>query len=330
MTFTATQIAAYIGGTIDGNAEAVVSTFAKIEEATPGSLTFLANPKYTPYIYTTQATIVLVNDDFTPQQPVSATLIRTPNAYESLARLMTLYESVMPRKAEVSSLAYVADSARIGQNVSIAPFAYIGDNVVIGDGTIINPHVTVYHDCKVGARCILHAGCVVGADGFGFAPQAEGYEKIPQIGIAIIEDDVELGANTCIDRATMGATVVKRGAKIDNLVQVAHNVVVGSHTVIAAQSGIAGSTKIGQWCMLGGQTGVTGHITVGDRVKVGGSSSITGNVRDDKVLFGYPAIDHAKFARCNAVFRSLPDMNRELTELKKEVESLKQQLSQKA
>ena len=330
MTFTATQIAAYIGGTIDGNAEAVVSTFAKIEEATPGSLTFLANPKYTPYIYTTQATIVLVNDDFTPQQPVSATLIRTPNAYESLARLMTLYESVMPRKAEVSSLAYVADSARIGQNVSIAPFAYIGDNVVIGDDTIINPHVTIYHDCKVGARCILHAGCVVGADGFGFAPQAEGYEKIPQIGIAIIEDDVELGANTCIDRATMGATVVKRGAKIDNLVQVAHNVVVGSHTVIAAQSGIAGSTKIGQWCMLGGQTGVTGHITVGDRVKVGGSSSITGNVRDDKVLFGYPAIDHAKFARCNAVFRSLPDMNRELTELKKEVESLKQQLCQKA
>lgn len=330
MTFTATQIAAYIGGTIDGNAEAVVSTFAKIEEATPGSLTFLANPKYTPYIYTTQATIVLVNDDFTPQQPVSATLIRTPNAYESLARLMTLYESVMPRKAEVSSLAYVADSARIGQNVSIAPFAYIGDNVVIGDDTIITPHVTIYHDCKVGARCILHAGCVVGADGFGFAPQAEGYEKIPQIGIAIIEDDVELGANTCIDRATMGATVVKRGAKIDNLVQVAHNVVVGSHTVIAAQSGIAGSTKIGQWCMLGGQTGVTGHITVGDRVKVGGSSSITGNVRDDKVLFGYPAIDHAKFARCNAVFRSLPDMNRELTELKKEVESLKQQLSQKA
>ena len=330
MTFTATQIAAYIGGTIDGNAEAVVSTFAKIEEATPGSLTFLANPKYTPYIYTTQATIVLVNDDFTPQQPVSATLIRTPNAYESLARLMTLYESVMPRKAEVSSLAYVADSARIGQNVSIAPFAYIGDNVVIGDDTIINPHVTIYHDCKVGARCILHAGCVVGADGFGFAPQAEGYEKIPQIGIAIIEDDVELGANTCIDRATMGATVVKRGAKIDNPVQVAHNVVVGSHTVIAAQSGIAGSTKIGQWCMLGGQTGVTGHITVGDRVKVGGSSSITGNVRDDKVLFGYPAIDHAKFARCNAVFRSLPDMNRELTELKKEVESLKQQLSQKA
>lgn len=330
MTFTATQIAAYIGGTIDGNAEAVVSTFAKIEEATPGSLTFLANPKYTPYIYTTQATIVLVNDDFTPQQPVSTTLIRTPNAYESLARLMTLYESVMPRKAEVSSLAYVADSAKIGQNVSIAPFAYIGDNVVIGDDTIINPHVTIYHDCKVGARCILHAGCVVGADGFGFAPQAEGYEKIPQIGIAIIEDDVELGANTCIDRATMGATVVKRGAKIDNLVQVAHNVVVGSHTVIAAQSGIAGSTKIGQWCMLGGQTGVTGHITVGDRVKVGGSSSITGNVRDDKVLFGYPAIDHARFARCNAVFRSLPDMNRELTELKKEVESLKQQLSQKA
>lgn len=328
MTFTARQIAEYLGGVIDGDENVSVNTFAKIEEATTGSLTFLANPKYAPYIYTTQATIVLVNNDFIPERPISATLIRTPNAYESLARLMTLYESVTPRKAEISSLAYVADSAKVGQNVSIAPFAYIGENVVIGDDTIVNPHVTIYHDCKVGARCILHAGCVIGADGFGFAPQAEGYEKIPQIGIAILEDDVELGANTCIDRATMGATVVKKGAKIDNLVQVAHNVVVGENTVIAAQSGIAGSTKIGQWCMLGGQTGVAGHIAVGDRVKVGGSSSITGNVRNDKVLFGYPAIDHAKFARCNAVFRSLPDISKELVELKKEVEFLKQQLGQ--
>lgn len=328
MTFTARQIAEYLGGVIDGDENVSVNTFAKIEEATTGSLTFLANPKYAPYIYTTQATIVLVNNDFIPERPISATLIRTPNAYESLARLMTLYESVTPRKAEISSLAYVADSAKVGQNVSIAPFAYIGENVVIGDDTIVNPHVTIYHDCKVGARCILHAGCVIGADGFGFAPQAEGYEKIPQIGIAILEDDVELGANTCIDRATMGATVVKKGAKIDNLVQVAHNVVVGENTVIAAQSGIAGSTKIGQWCMLGGQTGVAGHIAVGDRVKVGGNSSITGNVRNDKVLFGYPAIDHAKFARCNAVFRSLPDMSKELVELKKEVEFLKQQLGQ--
>lgn len=328
MTFTARQIAEYLGGVIDGDENVSVNTFAKIEEATTGSLTFLANPKYAPYIYTTQATIVLVNNDFIPERPISATLIRTQNAYESLARLMTLYESVTPRKAEISSLAYVADSAKVGQNVSIAPFAYIGENVVIGDDTIVNPHVTIYHDCKVGARCILHAGCVIGADGFGFAPQAEGYEKIPQIGIAILEDDVELGANTCIDRATMGATVVKKGAKIDNLVQVAHNVVVGENTVIAAQSGIAGSTKIGQWCMLGGQTGVAGHIAVGDRVKVGGSSSITGNVRNDKVLFGYPAIDHAKFARCNAVFRSLPDMSKELVELKKEVEFLKQQLGQ--
>lgn len=328
MTFTARQIAEYLGGVIDGDENVSVNAFAKIEEATTGSLTFLANPKYAPYIYTTQATIVLVNNDFIPERPISATLIRTPNAYESLARLMTLYESVTPRKAEISSLAYVADSAKVGQNVSIAPFAYIGENVVIGDDTIVNPHVTIYHDCKVGARCILHAGCVIGADGFGFAPQAEGYEKIPQIGIAILEDDVELGANTCIDRATMGATVVKKGAKIDNLVQVAHNVVVGENTVIAAQSGIAGSSKIGQWCMLGGQTGVAGHIAVGDRVKVGGSSSITGNVRNDKVLFGYPAIDHAKFARCNAVFRSLPDIIKELVELKKEVEFLKQQLGQ--
>lgn len=327
MTFTAQQIATFVNGTIDGDAQATVTTFAKIEEATPGSMTFLANPKYAPYIYTTKATIVLVNNDFIPEQPINATLIRTANAYESLAKLMTLYESMQPKKAEISSLAFIADSAKIGQNVSIAPFAYIGENVEVGDNTVIHPHVTIYAGCKVGARCILHAGCVIGADGFGFAPQAEGYDKIPQIGIVIIEDDVELGANTCVDRATMGATVVKRGVKVDNLVQIAHNVVIGSHTVMAAQSGVAGSTKIGEWCMLGGQSGVTGHVKVGDRVQAGGASAITGNVRDGKVVIGYPAIEHAKFARCNAVFRSLPDMAQELNELKKEVESLKQQLS---
>lgn len=328
MNFTAKQIAAYVGGTIDGNENAEVCTFAKIEEATAGSLTFLANPKYTSYIYSTGATIVLVNNDFVPEQPVNATLIRCNNAYECLARLMTLYQSSQEKESEVSSLAYVSKSAVIGQNVTIEPFAFVGDNVTIGDDTIIHAHVCIYHDCKIGKRCILHSGCVIGADGFGFAPKAEGYEKIPQIGIVVIDDDVEVGANTCIDRATMGETHVSQGVKLDNMIQIAHNVVVGKHTVMAAQSAIAGSAKIGDWCMIGGQVGIAGHINVGNRVQVGGHSGITGTVRDDKVLFGYPAIEQKKYARCNAVFRNLPDMYQELNALKKEVEALKKQISE--
>lgn len=330
MEFTAAQIAAFLHADIEGNPEVTVTDFAKIEEAVPGTLTFLANPKYTPYIYTTGASIVLVNSDFMAEHPISATLIRTPNAYESLASLMTLYQQSKPRLAEVSSLAFIADSATIGKNVTIAPFVYVGEGAVIGDDTIIYPHVTIYPGCKVGARCVLHAGCVIGADGFGFAPEADGYKKIPQLGTVIIEDDVEVGANTCIDRATMGATVVSRGVKLDNMVQIAHNVTVGPNTVMAAQCGIAGSTHIGEWCMLGGQVGVAGHITIGNRVQVGGHAGITGTVRDEKVLFGYPAIDHRKFAHCNAAFRSLPEMSDELSQLKKEVESLKQQLAEKA
>lgn len=346
MEFTAKQIAAYIGGEIIGDENVTVCTFAKIEEGMPGALSFLSNPKYTAYIYDTQSSIVLVNNDFVAERPVKATLIKTPNAYESLAKLLMLYESVKPKKRGISSMASIAESATIGENVYIGPFVYIGDKVVVGDNTIIEANVSVddgatvgsdcilyngvaiYHDCKVGNRCILHAGSVVGADGFGFAPGANGYDKIPQIGIAVLEDDVELGANTCVDRATMGATVVKRGVKLDNLVQVAHNVVIDEHTVMAAQCGIAGSTKVGSWCMVGGQTGISGHIQIGNQVKVGGHSAISNSVKDGKAVMGYPAFDHAQFARASVVFKKLPEMYREMDTLKKEVESLKQQLAE--
>lgn len=345
MEFTAKQIAAYVEGEIVGDENAAVCTFAKIEEGTPGALSFLSNPKYTDYIYTTQSSIVLVNRDFNPDKPIKATLIKTANAYESLAKLMMLYESVKPKKKGVSSMASVAESATIGENVYIGPFVYVGEKAVVGDNTIIEANVsvgdgatvgcdcilyngvTIYHDCKVGNRCILHAGCVVGSDGFGFAPSASGYDKIPQIGIAILEDDVELGANTCIDRATMGATVVKRGVKLDNMVQVAHNVVVGEHTVMAAQSGIAGSTKIGDWCMVGGQSGIGGHIKIGNQVKVAGHSAIGNNLKDGKSVMGYPAFDYNQFARSAAVYKNLPEMYREVYALKREIESLKQQLA---
>ena len=319
MDFTAQQIAAFVGGTVVGDAHAAVHTFAKIEEATEGSLTFLSNPKYTPYIYTTKATIVLVNNDFEPEQPITATLIKTANAYESLAKLMMLYNASQPKKAEVSSLAYVDKTARIGEGVSIAPFAYVGKDVEIGEGTVLNPHVVIYDGCKVGAHCTLHAGCVVGADGFGFAPAADGYDKIPQIGNVVIEDNV---ANTCVDRATMGSTVIHKGAKLDNLIQIAHNVVVGQNTVMAAQSGVAGSTKLGEWCMIGGGAGITGHVNIGNRVQAGAHTGITGNVKDGTTVSGYPHMEQHKFRRSYAALRNLPEMMNELNALKREVEEL--------
>ena len=345
MEFTAKQIAAFIGGEIVGDENATVCTFAKIEEGTKGALSFLTNPKYASYIYETQSSIVLVNNDFEPERPIQATLIKTANAYESLAKLMTLYESVKPKKRGISTMASVAASATIGENVYIGPVVCIGEKAIIGDNTIIEANtsvgdnaivgndcilynnVTLYHDCKVGNRCILHAGSVVGADGFGFAPGANGYEKIPQIGIAILEDDVEIGANTCIDRATMGATIIKRGVKLDNMVQVAHNVVIDEHTVMAAQCGVAGSTKVGSWCMVGGQAGISGHIKIGNQVKVGGHSGVTNSVKDGKAVMGYPAFEHTQFARSTVIFKKLPEMYRELDTLKKEIESLKQQLA---
>ena len=345
MEFSAKQIAEFIQGTIVGDENATVHTFAKIEEGIPGAISFLSNPKYTHYIYDTQSSIVLVNKDFEPEKEIKATLIKVDNAYESLAKLLNLYEMSKPKKTGVDPLAYIAPTAKIGKNVYIAPFACVGDNAEIGDNTslhphatvgsgakvgsncILYPHVTVYHDCRIGNNCILHAGSVIGADGFGFAPSPEGYEKIPQIGIVVLEDNVEIGANTCIDRATMGATVIRKGVKLDNLIQIAHNVEVGSHTVMASQVGIAGSTKVGEWCMFGGQVGVAGHITVGNRVNMGAQSGVNGSIKDGKALIGTPPIEFKNYFKSSAVFKKLPDMYLELASLKKEIEELKKQLN---
>ena len=341
MEFSAKQIAEYIQGIIVGDENATVHTFAKIEEGMPGALSFLSNPKYTHYIYDTQSTIVLVNKDFVPEQEVKATLIKVDNAYESLAKLLTLYEMSKPKKTGIDPLAYIAPTAKIGKDVYIAPFACVADGAEIGDNTSLHPHATVgshakvgnnctlyphatvYHDCRIGNNCILHAGCVIGADGFGFAPSSEGYEKIPQIGIAIIEDDVEIGANTCVDRATMGATIVHSGVKLDNLVQVAHNDEIGSHTVMAAQVGIAGSTKVGEWCMFGGQVGLAGHITIGDKVFLGAQSGVPGSLKSGQQLIGTPPMEQRAYFKSQAIFRRLPDMYKELNDLKKQIEELK-------
>lgn len=345
MEFSAKQIAAYIQGEIVGDENATVHTFAKIEEGIPGAISFLSNPKYTPYIYESKASIILVNKDFVPEHDIKATLIKVDNAYESLAKLLTLYEQSKPKLTGIDSLAYIAPTAKVGQNVYIGPFAYIGDYAEIGDNTAVHPHatvsagakvgsdcilypnVTVYHDCRVGNRCILHAGCVIGADGFGFAPTPEGYEKIPQIGITILEDDVEIGANTCVDRATMGATIVHRDVKLDNLVQIAHNDEIGSHTVMAAQVGIAGSTKVGEWCMFGGQVGIAGHIHIGNKVDLGAQSGVPGNLKDGSRLIGTPPMELKPYFKAQAVFRKLPDMYFELNALRKELNELKQQLN---
>ena len=345
MEFSAKQIAEYVKGTICGDENTKVHTFATIENGVPGAISFLSNPKYTHYIYETQASIVLVNKDFEPERPVKPTLIKVENAYECLAKLMTLYEASKTKKTGIDPLASVAPSARIGENVYIAPFACIeegaeiGDNAYIhphvtvgshakvGNNTILYPHVTIYHDCRIGNNCILHGGCVIGADGFGFAPSPEGFEKIPQIGTVIIEDNVEIGANTCVDRSTMTATIIHKGVKLDNLIQIAHNVEIGSHTVIASQTGIAGSTKIGSWCQFAGQVGVAGHIEVGDHVTIGAQSGIPGNTKSGQTLMGYPAIEPKQFARSSVIFKKLPDMYNELEHLKKEIETLKQQLN---
>ncbi len=345
MKFTAKQIASFIGGEVVGDENAEVFTFAKIEEGVPGALSFLANPKYKEYIYTTLSSVVLVNRDFEPEREIEATLIKVDNAYESLAKLMTMYEASKPKKQGVSSLASIAESAKIGEGCYIAPFAcigegcevgdncYIGDGVSIGDGakigndTILYAHVTVYHDCRIGNGCILHSGCVIGADGFGFAPTADGYNKIPQTGIVVIEDNVEIGANTCVDRATMGSTIIHSGVKLDNLVQIAHNDEVGSHTAMAAQVGIAGSTKIGQWCIFGGQAGISGHSTIGDRTTVGPQCGTIGNLKGGETLLGAPAMDAKEYIRISAYMKRLPAMDKKIKELTKELEALKNKQS---
>lgn len=345
MEFSAKQIATYLHGEIVGNENETVHTFAKIEEGVPGAISFLSNPKYTHYIYTTQSSIVLVNKDLKLDHDVKTTLIKVDNAYESLAQLLTLYEQSKPKKTGIDPLASIAPTAKIGNNVYIGPFACVEDGVEIGDNTYIHPHVTIgchakvgnnttlyphvtiYQDCHVGNNCILHAGCVIGADGFGFAPSSQGYDKIPQIGIVIIEDNVEIGANTCVDRATMGATVIHQGVKLDNLIQIAHNVEIGSHTVMASQGGVAGSAKIGEWCVFAGQVGIAGHIKVGDHVTIGAQSGIPGNTKSGSTLMGYPAVDPKIFARSSVIFKKLPEMYTELQNLQKEIDELKKQLN---
>ena len=345
MEFTAKQIAEYLGGVVEGDANAKVKTFAKIEEGTPGAISFLANPQYEHYLYGTASSIVLVNHDFQPEQEVKTTLIRVNNAYESIAKLLTLYQSAIQKRQGIHPLACVAETAQVADGVYVGPFAYVGEHAVVGKGCqiyagavveeravlgedcLLYPHASVYHDCKLGNRVTLHSGCVVGADGFGFAPAADGYEKIPQIGIVTIEDDVEIGANACVDRATMGSTMVHRGVKLDNLVQVAHNCEVGEHTVMSAQVGVAGSTKIGQWCMFGGQVGIAGHAVIGDRVLSGAQAGIAGSIRKGKATVqGSPAIDAKNFMRSSVVFKHLPELQAEVNSLRKEIEELKKKM----
>ena len=323
MEFTAKQIAMFIGGEVAGDDNAAVSTFSKIEEGRPGSLTFLSNPKYTNYIYETEATIVLVSKSFVPEHPVKATLIRVDDPYDSLARLMTLYESSKPRKHGIDSLAFISPSAKVGKDVYVAPFAYVGDGAVIGDGVRIYPHchvgdrvevgdgttlyanVSIYEGCRVGRNCTLHSGVVIGADGFGFAPLEDGtYKKSEHTGNVVIGDDVEIGACTTIDKSQMGSTVIGKGVKIDNLCQIAHNVEIGDNTVIAAQSGIAGSTKIGKHCVFGGQVGVAGHITIADNTSFGAQSGVLGSVKKEGQAFlGTPAIPYKDYLKSYAIFK---------------------------
>ncbi len=345
MKFTAQQIADFLGGKVEGDKKVKVSEFAKIEDAKGGSITFLANPKYTNYVYETKASIILVNDDIEFDKEIGATLIRVPNAYESLAKLMQFYESSKPKKKGkskkasihktavlgnscfVDDFAFIGANVKIGDNVRIYPHVYVGDNVTVGDNTVIYPNVSIYHDCKVGSDCVFHSGVVIGSDGFGFAPSDDqDYEKIPQIGNVIIEDRVELGANTTVDRATMGSTIIRKGVKLDNMVQVAHNVEIGEHTVIASQTGISGSTKLGAHMMVGGQVGFAGHINIADHVKVGAQSGLNNNIKEEgAILMGSPVTDMSTWRRSSIVMKNLPDMQRTINRLERELKALKEQ-----
>lgn len=344
MQFTAKQIADMVGGKVEGNPDALVNSFCKIEEGKEGAISFLSNPKYTHYIYETKSSVVLVNEDLVLDHPVDTTLIRVANAYETVAKLLQVYESMKPRKKGIDPLAFISPKAKIGNDCYVGPFAFIGDDVELGDNCQVFPHAyigegvkvgmgctlypgaTIYHGCKIGNNVILHAGSVVGADGFGFAPGPDGYDKIPQIGIVTIEDNVEIGANTCIDRSTMGSTYVRKGVKLDNLVQIAHNTDIGANTVMSAQVGVAGSTKVGQWCMLGGQAGLAGHITVGNKVNIGAQAGVMGNQKDGLTLIGSPTQEPRAFFREVALTRRLPEMQQQLKELQKEIKELKKKM----
>lgn len=342
MEFTAKQIAELIQGRIEGDENATVNTFAKIEEGKKGAISFLSNPKYTHFVYNTESTIVLIDENVELEQPTKATLIRVTNAYDCVAKLLQMYDAMKPKKTGIDSLAFISPKAKIGNNCYIGAFAYIGDGVEIGDNCQIYPHaviydnaklgnncliypnVSIYHDCHLGNNVTIHSGSVIGADGFGFAPTPDGFDKIPQIGIVTIEDNVEIGANTCIDRSTMGSTYIRKGAKLDNLIQIAHNAEVGENTVMAAQVGVAGSTKVGKWCMFGGQVGMAGHISIADGTQVGAQAGITNTVKKaDAPIIGSPAIDAKAYMKAYAVYRRLPEMYQELNALKKEIEQLK-------
>lgn len=338
MEFSAIQIATLVNGIVEGDNNAIVNTFAKIEEGHPGAISFLANPKYTHYIYNTKSSIVLVRKDFIPEHPISTTLIKVDDPYATLAMLLDLVSQLMnpqptgieepsfispdveiPEDCYIGTFAYIGKGVKLGKGVKIYPQVYIGNNVEIGDNSIIYPGVKIYHSCKIGDRCILHAGVVVGGDGFGFAPVSSGYNKIPQIGNVEIGNDVEIGANTTIDRATMGSTRIKNGVKLDNLIQVAHNVEIGSNTVMAAQVGIAGSTKVGGNCMIGGQVGFAGHINVGDNVQIGAQSGIPSNVKDNSRLMGYPATDVKDYARQTVYIKNLGKLIDKINEIEKKL-----------
>ena len=336
MQFTAEMIAGLLSGEVVGNKDATVSTVSSIDGGKAGSLAYLTNPKYEQYIYTTEASIVLVDKTFEPKQEVKATLIKVENVAQCVLNLLEMYNASRPRKTGISKLAsvnesaelgenlYIGDfsvveaSAKIGNNVQIYPQCYIGDNVVIGEGTKLYPGVKIYEGCVVGKNCILHAGVVIGADGFGFAPREDGtFAKIPQLGNVIIEDNVELGANTCIDRAKTDSTIIRSGVKLDNLIQVGHNVEIGANTVMSAQVGVAGTTKIGANCFVGGQVGFADHIVVGNNCKIGSKSGLDKNVPDNEIRFGYPSLPGVQYHRSFAVFKNLPELMSKVRELEK-------------
>lgn len=343
MQFNAAQIAQIISGTIDGDAAITVDSFGKIEEAKSGQLAFLANPKYEDFLYSTKASVIIVNQSLQLKQPITATLIRVPDAYSSFATLLDKYQQIKTQQLSgIQQPVYISPTAKIGSNVFIGAFAYIGDNVIIGDGTKIFPHayignnasvgkdtiihasVNIYHDCVVGSNVVIHAGTVIGSDGFGYAPQQDGsLKKVPQIGNVVIEDFVEVGANTTIDRATIGSTLIRSGAKLDNLLQIAHNVEIGNNSVIAAQSGVSGSTKIGKNVMIGGQAGIVGHIQIADGSKINAQSGVSKSIKiPNSAVTGSPAYDYTAALRSQAITRNLPQLEKRIKELEDLVQEL--------
>jgi UDP-3-O-[3-hydroxymyristoyl] glucosamine N-acyltransferase len=343
MELTAITIAGFLKGEIEGNPNVKVNTVAKIEDGHEGALSFLANPKYEQYIYSTGSSIVLVNKSFIPSGKIKATLIRVEDAYEAFASLLRFIDQSRPKKKGIHATAIIEDTAKIGSDVYIGPYTYIGENCIVGDGCSVYPHVylgdntelgrnctinpgvKIYHDCIIGESCIIHAGTVIGSDGFGFAPQSESeFMKIPQLGNVVIEDHVEIGANVTIDRATMGSTLIHKGVKLDNLIQIGHNVEVGENTVMAGQTGISGSTKVGKNCMFGGQTGLAGHIKIANGTKIGAQAGILGDIKEENtIMLGSPAIDYKQFFKSTVIFRKLPELDLKIRTLEKEVESLK-------